>query len=131
MGSLAEVKGSARRRAPLEMILRWRGQPSSMAPAPPPYRVPSTKSFDGDMAASIWGTYSGGCYLQVGIALHAVAMGCTHLQVCVHAQHVISLRLLEAPHDRATEAALRRADDNAHVEALLLQRLDDLHGAVA
>lgn len=60
MGSLADVSGSASMRAPEEMMRRYSGQLSSIS-TPCAYRVPSTNRFEDDIAASIAGTYSGGC----------------------------------------------------------------------
>ncbi len=58
-------------------------------------------------------------------------MSWTYLQVRIHTQHVIALRLPKAPHDRAAETAFGCPHDDAGVVAFALELFDRLDGAVA
>ena len=57
--------------------------------------------------------------------------GYTHLEVCIHAQHLLALRLPEPAHYGAAEAALVCAHDDTNGVALAAESLDGLDGAVA
>ena len=71
---------------------------------------------------------------RVDLRIHAHGTGRVweaYLQVGIHAQHVVPLRLPEAADDRAAEAALCCADDDADVVAFTPKVVDSFYGAVA
>ena len=54
-----------------------------------------------------------------------------HLQIRVHAQHIVALRLSKAPHNRAAETSFCCPYDDADVVAFAPERLDGLDRPVA
>ena len=119
-------------RAPEEITRRYSGQFLSIS-TPFPYRVPSTNVCLGESDASIAGTYSGGCYEVLrGLARWpSRSYWHTHLEVGIHAQHVVTKSLLEATNNRTAQPAVHRSDDDTDVVALLLQQRHSLYRPVA